>query len=256
MTRQMIDSAFPLGKTPPCDIILIYAGGDTPHPWTTAEILAMPSRYRWPCWVRSNPSQVNAGVDAALFAAWLHGHHVPQHTCVILDLETAVHAAYVNVFNLALRAAGYKVTKYGSQSTIWANPQTDGGTFVALPGHPNALSTEGDTVATQYAFEGGFDRSIVKDQADLPLWDTRPPTLPLPHRRKVISHVTGGHHSLADLCDDWGDAPATVLRLSLERSPHGRFTPEMYAYVNEVFARDRATAAPAGISLDHHQPQP
>ncbi len=176
--RQMVDSAYPLVPQHASDIILIYAGGDTPHPWTTAEILSMHARYRWPCWVRSNPERVNAGVDAALFAAWLHGHRVPIGTCVILDLETAVNTAYVNVFNLALRAAGYKVTKYGSQDFIWQNPKTDGGTFVALPG-PNVLSTEGDTVARQYAFDGSFDLSVVKPQNVLPLWDTQPaPLLP------------------------------------------------------------------------------
>ena len=74
MTRQMIDSAYPM-KTQPqplADIVLIYAGGDTPHPWTTAEILAMPNRYRWPCWVRSNPRAVNAAADAAQFIELAH----------------------------------------------------------------------------------------------------------------------------------------------------------------------------------------
>ncbi len=60
---------------------------------------------------------------------------------MVLDLEMAVDAHYVNGFNLALRDAGYKTTKYGSRSTIWKNPRTDGGTFVAWPGHPNTLDT-------------------------------------------------------------------------------------------------------------------
>ncbi len=244
MTRQMIDSAFPLKNPPPSDVILIYAGGDTPHPWSTAEILAMPARYRWPCWVRSNPGQVNAGVDAALFAAWLHGHRVPQHTCVILDLETAVHVAYVNAFNLALRAAGYRVTKYGSQSTIWANPKTDGGTFVALPG-PDVLTTEGDTVARQYGFEGGFDRSIVLGQAALPLWDTRPPK-PEPPAPEYVTHVTAGHMSLHDLAAQHGTTAAHVLRLTARDGP---FTAETYAWINGVFRDD-------GGMVDPWEPMP
>jgi hypothetical protein len=182
----MIDSAFPLRAPPPGgwrDIILIYAGGDTVHAWTTAEILGMPARYRWPCWVRSNPGQVNAAADATAFIIWLRSHGVPRGTCVILDLETAVNTAYVNTFNLALRAAGYKVTKYGSTSTIFQNPKTDGGTFVAAPG-ADVLTTVGDTVARQYGFEGSYDLSIVKDQAAVPLWDTRPTQeadMPLTH---------------------------------------------------------------------------
>jgi hypothetical protein len=175
-TRQMIDSAWPLKPQPAplCDIVLIYAGGDTPHPWSKTEIAAQPNRYRWPCWVRSNPGQVNAAFDAGQFAEWLRTHDVPQHTAVILDLETAVDARYVNIFNLALRAAGYKTTKYGSRSTIWKNPKTDGGTFVAWPGHPNEMDHTGDTVAVQYLFQGRYDKSIVLGQDALPLWDTKP----------------------------------------------------------------------------------
>jgi hypothetical protein len=175
-TRQMIDSAYPL-KTQPqplCDIVLIYAGGNTPHPWSKAEIAAQPNRYRWPCWVRSHPTLVDAARDAANCVAWLKDHNVPQHTAVILDLETAIDTRYVNTFNLALRAAGYRVTKYGSRSTIWKNPKTDGGTFVAWPGHPNEMDHTGDTVAVQYLFHGDYDKSIVLGQDKLPLWDTKP----------------------------------------------------------------------------------
>jgi len=178
----MVDSAFPLGGPPPGGwppVVLIYAGGDTPHPWSTAEIRAMPARYRWPCWVRSNPGQVSAVLDAAQFTAWLKIHGVPRGTSVILDLETAVNTGYVNAFNTALRAAGYKVAKYGSESAIWRNPRTDGGTYVAQPGS-DVLTTQGDTVARQYGFAGGYDRSILLDQAGLPLWDTRAPAPPKP----------------------------------------------------------------------------
>lgn len=186
-TRWMVDSAFPLGKPPtttpdghPIEVVLIYAGGDTPHPWTKTEILAMPFRYRWPCWVRSNPrGALNAISDAGLFVAWLHGMNVPMGTCVVLDLEVAVDKPYVDTFNSALHAAGYKVTKYGSQGFIWGNPQTTGGTFVAEPGS-DVLTTEGDTVARQYDFLAGLDLSIVKEQALLPLWDTRPVAPPPP----------------------------------------------------------------------------
>jgi hypothetical protein len=185
--RWMVDSAFPLGSPPTTtpdghtiEVVLIYAGGDTVHPWTQAEISAMPYRYRWPCWVRSDPTQVNAATDAALFAAWLHGHGVPMGTCVILDLEVAVDGSYVTTFNNALHAAGYAVTKYGSQNFIWSNPPTHGGTYVAEPGS-DVLGTEGDEVARQYAFLAGRDLSILKGQADLKLWDTKPPDPPPPH---------------------------------------------------------------------------
>jgi hypothetical protein len=210
-TRQMIDSAYPL-KTQPqplCDIVLIYAGGDTPHPWTKTEISAQPNRYRWPCWVRSNPGQVNAAFDAGQFTEWLRTHDVPQHTAVILDLETAVDARYVNIFNLALRAAGYKTTKYGSRSTIWKNPKTDGGTFVAWPGHPNTMDTTGDTVAVQYLFQGRYDKSIVLGQDALPLWDTKPPG---PFRQVVPA---GNLWSLRKVIADRGTTLDHITELTL-----------------------------------------
>ena len=249
MTRQMIDSAFPLVNPPACDIILIYAGGDTVHPWTTAEILAMPARYRWPCWVRSNPQQVNAGTDAAAFITWLQHHKVPKSTCVILDLEIAVDGAYVNAFNTDLRAAGYKVTKYGSQDFIWSNPKKDGGTYVALPGL-DVLTTEGDTVARQYAFLNGFDRSIAKDQADLPLWDTKPTKPPKPPARKFATHVTGGELSMHDFAAQILNTPAHILRLTADH--YGGFPPEVAAWLNrQVFApgHNAADPMPAGLHL-------
>lgn len=175
---KMEDSAYPVARDQSgVDVILIYSGGDTPHPWTTTEILNMPARYRWPCWVRSNPQSVNSMVDAASFVAWLHGHGVPMGTCVILDLETAVNTLYVSTFNEVLRSAGFKVTKYGSQSTIWQNPKTDGGTYLALPGNPE-LTGEGDEVARQYGYDNGYDLSVVR--SDVKLWDVHPPAPPVP----------------------------------------------------------------------------
>ncbi len=221
VTRQMIDSAYPLTGPPPGgwpEVILIYAGGDTPHPWTTADIAAMPARYRWPCWVRSDPSAPLAGLDAAQFIAWLRFHHVPAGVAVILDLETAVDTTYVDVFNTTLRGAGYKVTKYGSESTIWKNPETDGGTYVAEPGS-NVLTTEGDTVARQYGFDGPYDRSILKDQASLPLWDVRPggptPTpTPAPPAAGPFRHVTDGTHSIAAIAAARNTTPQFLMELS------------------------------------------
>lgn len=212
-TRTMIDSAWPVkqDKTIKADILLVYVGGDTPHPWTNADITAQPERYIWPTWVRSNPtSALEAGVEAALFVAWLHGHNVPPGVHVILDLETAVNAAYVNTFNLAMRAAGYKCTKYGSQNYIWKNPKTDGGTFVALPG-PAVLTTEGDTVARQYAFDGSYDLSVVQPQSQLKLWDVHPPapvvtpTPPAPAPAPAPAPVDN---------PDWGDTVDAELQLA------------------------------------------
>ena len=176
---EMVDSAFPISNPPAADITLIYIGGDTPHPWTTAEVSAAAKRtpLLWPCWVRSNPSQVNATNDANACVSTLHAYGVPKGVNCILDLETAVNTSYVNTFNTILGKAGYEVAKYGSSGSIWNNPKTSGGTFVASPGSASPI-TMGDAVATQYQFAGSFDRSWVKDSValweagDMPLTQT------------------------------------------------------------------------------------
>src|ERR1039458_2689773 len=129
----MKDSAYPSTGGPVTDIILIYIGGDTPHPWSNADIDSQPERYRLPTWVRSDPTGYNGTTEAGIVAAWLRAHGVPSRKSVVLDLEISADVGYVNAFNLAMRAAGYKTMKYGSMGTIWNNPQTDGGTFVADP---------------------------------------------------------------------------------------------------------------------------
>ena len=178
----MKDSAYPTTAGPDTDIVLIYAGGDTVHPWTPGDIASMPERWRLPCWVRSDPSGYDGHAEAGAFTSWLRSHNVPRGVSVVLDLETAVNGSYVDAFNSSMGAAGWKVMKYGSLGSIFGNPKTGGGTFVADPtGQPHMVS-EGDTVATQYAFDGAYDLSLVKDT--VPLWDARPP------RRQHVSEVT------------------------------------------------------------------
>lgn len=173
--RTMVDSAWPLHPEPHKDITLVYIGGDTPHSWTSAEIEAMPSRWVWPCWVRSDPTLVSVVADAGECILRLRQLGVPQHTSVILDLEIAVDTVYVEAFNAELKAAGWLTTKYGSRGFIWGNPKTSGGTFVADPTGVPHMDTTGDTVATQYAFLGSRDLSLVKDQTIVPLWEINPP---------------------------------------------------------------------------------
>lgn len=228
--RSMVDSAYPLHQPPAPvpDIVLIYAGGDTVHPWTPAEIAAMPERYRWPCWVRSNPQDHDPAVDAAMFAHWLQAHGVPKGTCVILDLEVAVDAAYVTAFNLALRLAGWKTTKYGSQDSIWDNPKTDGGTFLALPGKPE-LTGEGDEVARQWQFDATHDMDVVKDQASVPLWDMRPQHAP-------YRHAADGTRSLARIAEDRGTTRDHLVAVS-RAGLHGAALAEFEAYLAGKMSR-------------------
>lgn len=171
----MVDSAYPTSY-PSHDITLIYVGGDTPHPWTDTEIQSYATaRYRWACWVRSNPIGGAQGTaEGITFAKWLQAHNVPKGTTHILDLETAVNTAYVLAFDISMMTYGYKVTKYGSLGSIWGNPKTSGGTFVANPTGSPHMVIQGDTVATQYAFLTNYDLSLVLPT--VPLWDTQKPS--------------------------------------------------------------------------------
>jgi hypothetical protein len=208
-TRVMIDSAWPLPHPRAADVTLVYMGGDTPHPWSPADIAAVTTPLLWPCWVRSNPGQVSAAADAANCMAWLAAHKVPKGTAVILDLETAVNAAYVTAFDAALVRAGYTVTKYGSQGFIWRNPKTSGGTFVAAPGVRQMITT-GDCVATQFDFAGAYDLSWVLDT--VPLWDVNGADMPLTDADVArIDALFARHLSKAEIVDAHGDTIGGVL---------------------------------------------
>ena len=183
----MVDEAFP-PQVHAADILLVYSGGDTPHTWTKTETLSQRARYRLPTYVRSNPQSVSASSDISNFLGWLKAVGCPQGSTVCLDLETAVDAAYVNAFNQGMTRDGYPVMKYGSKSSIWNNPKTSGGTFVADPTGSPHMSTVGDTVATQYLFAGPYDLSLVK--ASVKLWDVHgspsPPPPPAPGKEATV----------------------------------------------------------------------
>jgi hypothetical protein len=226
----MIDFAFPVSPPPVrTDIVLVYVGGDTPHPMTDNEMHAQPARFRLPTWVRSNPSgAAQAQSDASQFISWLQSHNVPKDVTVLLDLEIAVNATYVITFNNALAAAGYKVMKYGSLDYIFKNPQTHGGTFVADPtGKPHMVTT-GDTVATQYEFAGSYDLSEVLPS--VPLWDTAPvphePAFPEPQVRHaldlritwppVVGATNGYHYQVTNKASGAVIANATTYQTAVE----------------------------------------
>lgn len=174
--KIMLDTAYPANQ--PSIIpdgttaLLIYVGGDTPHPWQDSEI---DRRYRYllPTWVCSDPSINDPNSDGLAFLRWLYNHNVPKGCFVVLDLETAVNGPYVIAFNGVISRGGYKTIKYGSLDFIFQNPETDGGVFTA---HPGALIIDPNCVATQFYYHGDWDLSMVADSVTL--WDTRPQYIP------------------------------------------------------------------------------
>jgi hypothetical protein len=88
------------------------------------------------------------------------------------------------------------------------------------------MFSEGDTVATQYDFQGQYDLSLVKPS--VALWDTQPPPPPGPYW-----HAADGRQSLAQVAAARG---TTVAHLVATTEGVSDLTPahraEFLAYLN------------------------
>lgn len=167
-----IDAATPPSPTtlPMTDGICFYAGGDTPHVWTEAEVTRFKVRYRLPVWVRSNPESHSASADAKAFLHQLTSvYKVPKHKLVALDSETDVDAAWVKEFVGLINAGGYLVIDYGSRSSVFGNHNPDGYYWAAdWTGHKHLAN---GSQMTQYVNFSGYDESIA--ESTLPFWDVQ-----------------------------------------------------------------------------------
>ncbi len=165
-----IDAAFPPPSLEGALGLCFYAGGDTPHVWTLAEIQSFKATYLLPVYVRSNPVGAAEGAaDAAIFLASLTDtYKAPTGTLVALDSETSVDSAYVIAFVTAMNAGGYKVIDYGSQDFVMGNQNPDGYYWGA--DWTGAVHIATGDVATQYVSFSQYDLSDFGGQ--LPLWNT------------------------------------------------------------------------------------
>lgn len=171
MTLSGYDAAYPPEHPPATDVVEIYAGGDTPHAWTDAEIAAQAATYGLPVWVRYPMPGPGAGIDAAGMLRWLRAHEVPTGCYVMLDVETGVDPSYVSAFGDRLHSAGYKVAVYGSRSTAYQNPPLDGYIIAHWDGNP-ALDEGSSAIGDQYASFPTYDLDTFK--AGLDFWRLRP----------------------------------------------------------------------------------
>lgn len=169
---KFIDSAWPPRTLDGCQGLAFYAGGDTPHVWSKAEVFSLGAEYLIPVYVRSNPAKVNPLVDAGEFIAVLrHVYGAPPGVLVALDTETAADPGYVVPFVKAVNAGGYPVIDYGSVSKVFGNANPDGYYWGAdWTGVPHIFP---GSQATQYVSFPQFDLS--EFQSSLPLWNTKVP---------------------------------------------------------------------------------
>lgn len=180
---RLVDSAYPIHTLEGCDGRAFYAGGDTPHVWTLAEVTENNPRYLVPIWVRSNPQQVDPLADGNAFVNVLKTvYHAPTGILVALDSETSIDPVFVVAFVATLNAAGYKVIDYASQSDLFGNKNPDGYYWGADWTGTEHIVT-GDQ-ATQYVSFPQYDLS--EFNSSLPLWDTQPQPQP---KAKVIDMI-------------------------------------------------------------------
>ena len=173
--RRMWDASLPPSSPPRWEAAAGYIGGNTPHVWTAAEWAATTARYWLPIFVRSHDGDPRA--DAAFSVNWLAQHGVPKGVTLALDYETRVDATYLQAFDRAVVAAGWKVMVYGTRRTVLQNPKPSGGYWDAQ--WTNVPHLNSGSAATQY---GGdvtlgqlWDASLVADST--PLWDTQGGTM-------------------------------------------------------------------------------
>lgn len=172
-----IDAAYPPKSLDGAEGLVFYAGGDTPHVWSPADIKRFNATYLLPTWVRSNPAVSLAVPDAMAFILRLETvYHAPRGILVALDSETSVNAAYVAGFVRVMNQAGYPVIDYGSESTLFGNKNPDGYYWGAdWTGRPGIRPGED---ATQYiSFK---DHDLSDFSGKLPLWNIRKRIVPTP----------------------------------------------------------------------------
>jgi len=169
-----VDSAYPLPSSQvPAGVqgLAAYIGGDTPHVWSKAEWDSYPItvQYRLPIFVRSNPPGPGAAADVASAVAQLKAIGAPPGTLVAWDMETAVDAAYIKAAYTALKADGYTMIVYGSQSMVMGNDNPDGLYWGA--DWTNVPHLHSGDQMTQYVSVQAYDES--EASSSLPLWNTR-----------------------------------------------------------------------------------
>src|SRR5258708_323038 len=109
------------------------------------------------------------------------------------------------------------------------------------------MSRTGDTVATQWGFDGAYDLSWVKDQATVPLWDTKPGGQPPPTdwTGMIMANLpvlsTGGQ-TVADVAVMRAQALLNVAFRGPRLKVDGIFGPATEAVVRDVQAAHKLTA--------------
>jgi Putative peptidoglycan binding domain len=178
-TLTFYDAEVPPADPPETDGVAFYIGGDAAHVWSKEEVSAQKARYRLPVFVRSNPVAENAAADVREAVQELDALSAPSGVLVAWDVETAADPEYISTVYSGLKAAGYELVVYGSQSSVDDNENPDGLYWGAQWTGQEHLAS-GDQM-TQYVSFTAYDESVAL--SDLPFWDAKPdekPPVPAP----------------------------------------------------------------------------
>lgn len=177
---NMYDASYPPHDPPAYAVTAFYIGGDTPHPWTDAEIARIKSEFGLPIWVNTFPD-ADPVIAGQAIVSWLLDHGWRKRTAVAVDTEDVLMNPFLTGLNNWLEAAGWLLLHYQSKGEVADSTPTTGGRWVAdWTGQPHRRP--GDT-ATQYlpASMSGLDYDQSLIDATLPLHQLhRPPPPPVP----------------------------------------------------------------------------
>lgn len=222
---SFLDSAFPLQGPPVTDGVAVYIGGDTPHVWTRAEIMAPKARYRLPIFVRDNPGApgTSAAGDVAEAVARLTEIGCPRGKLVDWDSEISIDPGYIGMVSFLLGAAGYRLIDYGSRSFVTGNRNPDGWYWTAdWTGAPHV---DPEAQMTQYANDQAFDLSLAREDLVPFLWDVNPPpnlwTFPAPDHLELYNVSQTGYRVKWDaVTGPAGQVPASYTVATYDRMGH------------------------------------
>lgn len=175
-TLEMADASTPPDPMPHLPVFAFYAGGQTPHVYTDADIAKIIARHALPLWVQVETSTPAEQVAAAMLR-WLDGHHWTHNTTVGIDTESAAMGPWLAELDSHVNAGGYRLMEYESKGPIPDNPETSGGRFVAdWTGIPHIFP---GSKATQYATASmtglAWDSDLI--DSSVPLHELHPPAV-------------------------------------------------------------------------------
>lgn len=187
-TLMMWHAATLPDNQPGTPVAAFYIGGDTPNIYAAAQVEQIRARYALPIWCahdHDDDAQA-AAIDAI---SWLRARNWRTGALVALDTDDLAVPGFVDLFNQALRGAGWPVLHYELKPSPAPAPPTDGGHWSAdWTGQPHLLV---DDVATEYlpASMSRLPYNVSLIRADAVLHELNPPVRHVINWASVTMHL-------------------------------------------------------------------